>query len=118
MKPRKTVYIVGAGLSAGIGFPTINNLLSRIWPILPDNHKADLTEVIRFHNPDFTPRALASFPNIEELLSLMQANEQLFYSSRTAIGNFTPEKLTDIRKTWRRQKLSATPDLSGTVLPL
>jgi hypothetical protein len=53
----------------------------------------DLSRVIRFHNPDFHPLSPETFPNIERLLSDIQANVQLFSSSRPAVGNFTSEDL-------------------------
>ncbi|MGV8180269.1 hypothetical protein [Pseudomonas aeruginosa] len=97
----KIVYVIGAGLSAGLGFPTINNLLPRIWHRLERTGLAeDIGRIIRFHYPSFDPSHESTFPNIEQLLSLMQANEQLFSSSRPATGSFTS---VDLRK--RRQGL-------------
>lgn len=90
----RVVYVVGAGLSAGLNFPTINNLLPEIWPSLEAANLADdLAEVIRFHHPDFNSSIKDTFPDIETLLSEMRANEQLFGSSRPATGNFTSQEL-------------------------
>jgi hypothetical protein len=96
---KKVVYVVGAGLSAGLGFPTISNLLAGLWPRLLDKGMADnLAEVIRFHHPSFNPALVDTFPNIEELLSEMQANSQLFGSSRPATGKFTSNELDERRQ--------------------
>lgn len=95
----RIVYVVGAGLSAGLGFPTIGNLLSGIWPRLEAAGLADeLADVIRFHHPAFNPALHDTFPNIEELLSEMQANSQLFDSSRPATGGFTSQSLDERRQ--------------------
>lgn len=101
MKPNKQniVYIVGAGLSAGLGFPTIGNLLPRMWGRLEAAGLAeDLSKIIRFHHPAFNASLKDTYPNIEQLLSEMQANEQLFNASRPATGNFTSEKLMEHRQ--------------------
>lgn len=93
------VYVIGAGFSAGLGFPTINNLLQRLWPSIKDAGLADdLAAVIRFHHPSFNASCLDTFPDIETLLSEMRANEQLFDSSRPATGNFTAGELTARRQ--------------------
>lgn len=96
--PKKIVYIIGAGLSAGLDFPTIHNLLPDLWPRLVsagiDN---EIAEVIRFHHPDFNAARLDTFPTIEELLSEMKANADLFHSTRPAVGNFTSKHLESRR---------------------
>lgn len=95
----RIVYVVGAGLSAGLGFPTIGNLLPKMWPRLVNNgYSTELAKVIRFHHPAFNELLPETFPNIEKLLSEMEANEHLFWSSRAAAGTFTLEKLTEIRE--------------------
>jgi len=93
-RPAKVVYVIGAGLSAGLEFPTISNLLYRLWPRLVSAGHADgIAEIIRFHHPRFDPAKPKTFPNIETLLSEMQANAALFDASRPATGGFTPEEL-------------------------
>jgi hypothetical protein len=97
-KPR-IVYVIGAGLSAGLEFPTIANLLPRLWlRLAQDDLSEDLSAIVRFHHPGFNPRLPETFPNIEQLLSEMQANAELFSSSRPAIGKFTSEKLERCRR--------------------
>lgn len=94
MPERRVVYVVGAGLSAGLGFPTVSNLLPELWKRLEKAAlDVDLASVVRFHHPEFNPSLPDSYPNIEQLLSEMQANAQLFDSSRPATGNFTSEEL-------------------------
>ena len=92
------VYIVGAGLSAGLGFPTIDNLLPKLWGRLEAAGIADdVGEVIRFHHPDFNANRHQTYPTIEELLSEMKANADLFTSSRPVVGGFTIEHLEERR---------------------
>jgi hypothetical protein len=95
---RRPVYVVGAGLSAGLGFPLVNDLLVRLWNRLPKGTRADLLEVIKFHHPSFDPKRATSFPNVETLLSGMMVNEQLFDASRAAPGRFTAANLQRIRQ--------------------
>ncbi len=95
VKPR-IVYVIGAGLSAGLGFPTVSELLPKMWEhILRAGIADELSKVIRFHHPDFNPARPDSFPNVEQFLSEMEANAQLFDSSRPATGNFTRENLNE-----------------------
>lgn len=99
MKNKKVVYVIGAGFSAGLGFPTINNLLPRLLSRLEGSHLFDdISKIIGFHHPDFDIDDKSTFPSIELLLSEMQANEKLFRSSRVSNGRFTPDKLVEIRK--------------------
>jgi hypothetical protein len=96
---KRIVYVIGAGLSAGLGFPTIKTLLPLMWDtIAKAGFAEDLAKVIRFHHPDFNASRPESYPNIEQLLSEIQANSQLFDSSRPATGNFTTEHLNDIQQ--------------------
>lgn len=96
---KNIVYVVGAGLSAGLGFPTIMNLLPAMWKRIENaGLAADLAKIIRFHHPYFNPTLTNTFPNIEELLSEMQANEQLFRSSSPVTGTFTPDDLMKHRQ--------------------
>ncbi len=101
MTEQRIVYVVGAGLSAGLGFPTISSLLREIWPRLTASDAADdLARIIRFHHPDFNPARDETFVNVEMLLSEMQANEQLFNSTRAAIGGFTSDELIERRQSF------------------
>ena len=91
---KKIVYVIGAGFSAGLKFPTINNLLPSIWERLKAAKISDdLAKIIRFHHPEFNASSKETFPDIEQLLSEMQANALLFDSSRPATGAFTAQKL-------------------------
>lgn len=94
---KKTVYVVGAGFSAGLGYPLVNDLLIRLWSRIPDDEREKLAKVIGFHHPGFKPSRASSFPNIETLLSEMAANEQLFRASRRAPTGFKSSTLRDIK---------------------
>lgn len=95
---KNIVYVIGAGLSAGLQFPTIHSLLPALWPRLIEAGIAnEIAEVIRFHHPDFNAARQETFPTIEALLSEMKANADLFHSTRPAVGNFTSERLESRR---------------------
>jgi hypothetical protein len=93
-----TVYVVGAGFSAGLEYPLVNDLLIRLWGRIHTEEQHRLRKVIEFHHPGFNPERRTTFPTIELLLSEMMANEQLFDASRSAPGNFTKEDLQEIRQ--------------------
>lgn len=98
-KPKNSVvYVIGAGFSAGLGFPTIQSLLRDVWGRLPRADANRLADIIRFHHPNFNPALTVTYPNIEQLLSEMKANEELFDASRPATGGFTVTKLNSRRK--------------------
>jgi hypothetical protein len=53
----ETVYIIGAGFSAGLGYPTTSNLLIEVWPRLSEDYRARLGKVIGFHQlPQWSPQ--------------------------------------------------------------
>ena len=96
---QRCVYVVGAGFSAGLGYPLTNDLLMRLWNQIKDpSFKKALKYVMRFHNPGFDSTKFSSFPNVEELLSRMMVNEQLFDSSRQYEGKFTKNKLKVLQR--------------------
>jgi hypothetical protein len=90
--------VIGAGFSAGLGFPTIKSLLPAVWKRLDSDDADRLAAIVRFHHPDFDPSVDDAFPNIEQLLSEMKANEDLFPASRPATGSFTVGRLRTSRK--------------------
>jgi hypothetical protein len=111
------VYVIGAGFSAGLGFPTINNLLERLWPRLEAKGLSDdLSAVIRFHHPSFNAARPDTFPDIETLLSEMRANEQLFESSRPVTGNFSAAELRARRQGLLLQIADEFHDLQAKAL--
>jgi hypothetical protein len=93
----ETVYIIGAGFSAGLGYPTTSNLLIEVWPRLSTGHRERLGRVIGFHQPNFDPERGTSFPYIETLLTQISVNLEMFDSSRIAEGSFTRDDLLDMR---------------------
>ena len=92
-KKRSVVYVVGAGRSAGLGFPTIAGLLPQLWERLGREGANDLADVVRFHHPDFNDSRHDTYPTIEQLMSEMKANTDLFDSTRPATGGFTSDEL-------------------------
>ena len=71
-RQQKYVYVIGAGFSAGLGYPLTGDLLSRFWERIDDcSFRDKLKRVIEFHNPGFNCEEFVSFPNVEELLSQM-----------------------------------------------
>jgi len=90
------VYVIGAGFSAGLGFPMTNDLLLKVWDRLESQLRKRLTLIIKFHHPEFDPRRKTSYPELEPLLSAMEANRVLFYHTRKATGNFRPEDIEEV----------------------
>ncbi len=100
VKPKcGVVYVIGAGFSMALGYPLVNDLLIRLWEWnkFPKTLQDRLAKVIKFHHPGFNPSRRTSFPNIEQLLSEMMVNEDLFNASRSSPGGFTRDELTSIR---------------------
>ena len=91
------VYVIGAGFSAGLGYPLTSDLLIRLWDRIDADLRGRLERVIRFHHPGFDPQRFTSFPNVEQLLSEMQVNEQLFDASRPHEGRFTKTQLHNLQ---------------------
>jgi hypothetical protein len=71
---RDTVYVVGAGFSAGLGYPLTKSLPIDVWERLPVESREQLKLIIEFHHPAFTPARKTSFPDIEQLLTEMAVN--------------------------------------------
>ncbi|MBT9595804.1 MAG: hypothetical protein IV094_07465 [Vitreoscilla sp.] len=83
---RSTVYVVGAGFSKGCGYPLTKELLPNVWSRLGKGDKNALGKIVRFHHPQFDPERPGSFPGIEELLTEIAVNLDLFESSRWRQG--------------------------------
>ena len=64
-------------------------MLVRLWDRIDETFWTRLERVIRFHHPGFDPGRFTSFPNVEQLLSEMQVNEQLFNASRQYESKYT-----------------------------
>jgi len=55
---RDTVYVVGAGFSAGLGYPMINTLLTSIWQDLHGPERKQLEKIVAaYPNADLTIRS-------------------------------------------------------------
>ncbi|OSQ35135.1 hypothetical protein [Thalassospira mesophila] len=114
---KKVVYVVGAGLSAGLNFPTIRNLLPRLWGRLENvGIDTEIANVIRFHHPNFNANICDTYPTIEQLLSEMKVNAELFQSTRPATGNFSSEQLDDCRGNLLQEMAIWFHDLKKTAL--
>jgi len=99
-KPRRirnVVYVIGAGFSAGLGYPLTKGLLIEAWDRLPTPSREQISKIIRFHHPGFTSKKATSFPDIEQLLTEMAVNLQMFDASRAAEGGFTKD---DLQESW------------------
>jgi hypothetical protein len=85
---RDTVYVVGAGFSAGLGYPLTKSLLIDVWNRLESDAQHQLQKIIEFHHPAFTIERKTTFPDIEQLLTEIAVNLDLFDASRPAEGRF------------------------------
>jgi hypothetical protein len=107
-------YVIGAGFSAGLGYPLTHDLLLRLWQRIDGKLKEDLRKVISFHHPGFDPNRFSSFPNVEQLLSEMAVNEELFNASRQYDGSFTKEDLQRLQRDLLLQVADWFHELSHT----
>ncbi len=115
---QKCVYVIGAGFSAGLGYPLTGDLLAQFWERIDDcSFRDKLQRVIEFHNPGFNCEEFVSFPNVEELLSQMMANEQLFDSSRQYEGNFTKSDLAGLQRAFLLKIADWFHEISKRVQP-
>lgn len=92
------VYIIGAGFSAGLGFPLTNNMLRYIWDGFDADSQVKLEKIIKFHNQSFKADDILSHPDIETLLTQLDTNLALFHHTRFIDGQFGKEDLSDIKK--------------------
>lgn len=95
---RDVVYVVGAGFSAGLGYPLTKSLLIDVWDRLGKNSREQLRKIIAFHHPAFDPTRKTTFPDIEQLLTEIAVNLELFGASRSVEGNFTEAQLKESRE--------------------
>lgn len=117
MAERDCVYVIGAGFSAGLGYPLTSDLLVRLWERIDNDLKDRLERVIRFHHPGFDPIRFTSFPNVEQLLSEMQVNEQLFNASRQYEGKFTKPQLQNLQTDLLLEIAGWFHEISDSVTP-
>jgi hypothetical protein len=71
---RDTVYVIGAGFSAGLGYPLTKSLLIDAWNRLQQPAREQLQGIIEFHHPSFSVQRKTSFPDIEQLLTEVAVN--------------------------------------------
>ncbi len=94
---KKTVYVIGAGFSVGLGFPLTNGMLDYIWDGLDNPTKKLLPKIIEFHNGTFNRNDLLSHPNIEDLLTQIDTNIALFEHTRQEEGTFTKSEVEAVK---------------------
>lgn len=83
----KPVYIIGAGFSAELGYPTLSGLLSGLYERINPESKQLLTAVIKFHYPHFVVSLPPErWPNIEQLLTRIAINLEFFDVVRGSEG--------------------------------
>ena len=116
-EPNNCVYVIGAGFSAGLGYPLTSDLLFRLWERIDRTFKSRLTKVISFHHPGFNPKRFSSFPNVEQLLSEMLVNEELFDASRQYEGKFTKKDLQTLQRDLLLNIADWFHELSSQVTP-
>jgi hypothetical protein len=73
-----------------------NDLLVKVWDRLEAPLRKKLTAIIQFHHPEFDPTRATTFPELEPLLSSMEANRELFHHTRKATGNFRPKDIQEV----------------------
>ncbi len=95
---RETVYVIGAGFSAGLGYPLTKSLLIDVWGRLNPSSRKQLRRIIEFHHPAFDSKRKTTFPDIEQLLTEIAVNLDLFDASRPTEGNFSKQDLLDARE--------------------
>jgi|SRR6478609_3357825 len=92
----KNLFVIGAGFSAGLGYPLTTHLLPLIYSRMDSSFKARFNKVVRFHHPGWNKRP-STLPNIEELLTEWTANEELLDAIRPN-GPFQPEDINNLRE--------------------
>jgi hypothetical protein len=65
---------------------------------LNKDSKKQLHRIIEFYHPGFTTKRKTTFPDIEQLLTEIAVNLDLFYASRPAEGTFTKQRLEESRE--------------------
>ena len=80
------------------GYPLTKSLLIDVWGRLGKESRDQLRRIIEFHHPAFTTKRKTSFPDIEQLLTEIAVNLELFDASRPAEGTFKKEDLEGARE--------------------
>jgi hypothetical protein len=113
---RDVVYVIGAGFSAGLGYPLTRDLLTEAWRRLGKRERQRLGKVIAFHHPHFNPDRKATFPDIEQLLTEIAVNLELFNASRPVEGNFREKELRELQEILLSSIFSWFHELSDAAL--
>jgi hypothetical protein len=94
----RTVFVLGAGFSAGLGFPLTRDLLPMVLRRVDGRIKHILIQIIRFHFPHFSANRRSTYPNVEEVLTKIAINEELWSASRPIAGGFKKRHLLQARR--------------------
>jgi hypothetical protein len=95
---QKQRYIIGVGFSAGLGYPLKKSLLIDVWNRVEMTSQDQLARIINFHHPAFNVERNITFPDIEQFLTEIAVNLELFDASRPAEGTFTKKLLEASRQ--------------------
>ncbi len=100
-KLAKTVFVVGAGFSADLGYPLTTQLLPRLVDRCGKTFLQRFQPVVQFHHPRWDGRP-STLPYIEHFLTELAANEDLLPAVRPD-GPFTVEELRRLREDLLRE---------------
>jgi hypothetical protein len=92
----ETVFVIGAGFSADLGYPLTSHLLPRVRKRFQVKFAEKFEKVIRFHHPAWDGRN-ATLPDVEQLLTELSANEDLLPAVRPD-GPFDVHEIRRLRE--------------------
>lgn len=93
--PVETVFVIGAGFSADLGYPLTSHLLPRVRRRFEEKLKIRFKNIVKFHHPGWDGRG-ATMPDVEELLTELSANEELLPALRSD-GPFGVHEIRSVR---------------------
>ena len=91
------VFILGAGVSKHCGYPLTNDLLKEITIKANDKDTHIIYNILRYLYPNFDSRYMI-YPNIEEVLSLVETSIELSSKVPLTQYNFYPANALETRK--------------------
>ncbi|SRR6266496_101021 len=98
MTSRRRVYVIGAGFSAGLGFPVTKELLPLALSRMTPRERSLLRRIINFHFPTFRADDFETYPNIEDLLTKIKVNVDLFRATREREGRLRLKHLQAVER--------------------
>lgn len=95
---KRPVFIIGAGFSADLGYPTLSSLLSGLYERISPENRELLVNVINFHYPHFKLSLPPErWPNIEQLLTRIAINIEFFDVVRKSESGLKKSDLVDLQ---------------------